>query len=97
MAKPVVYVAVAIILGLAMTLLPTWFFIVNTYGTTSMANLSADRIPFVSYPQENQVESVSSRELAILSISFVVASVVYFLFRRRTRGYNYAWSLPRQF
>ncbi len=98
MTKAVMYVAIAVILGLVMTLVPTWLFIATIRGTTNIESyFAASRIPMVDYPEENHVESVSSRELGILSGSFVVASIVYFLFRRKTRGYNYAWNLPRQF
>lgn len=83
MNKRVVYVAIAVILGLVIILLPTWVFFAKTVEPGKAEFLrSKGAIPFLDYPEKNHVETVSPKEFGVFGISLVAASIVYFLFRR---------------
>lgn len=97
MNRTLLYVIIAITLGLAMTLVPTSLFLVKAdqyeklteafAGLTGAENL---RLPLLDY-SENHVETVSPREVEILGVSFVVALIVYVLFKRETPRHDYIW------
>ncbi len=86
MNKAIGYTAIAITLGLAIILVPTWFFIhldqqgqfMNLYVTERSAT------PPWLYSQDNNIQPISPVDMEILGISFVVASIVYILFKRKT-------------
>jgi len=96
MNKALLYVATAIILGLALTLIPTWLIVradqydKHFWGFAQFRG--AEEIPpFLYYSEQNNVETVSPREVEVLGISFVVALVVYIAFKRRTPRHDYIW------
>lgn len=91
MNKTLAYVVIAIILGLAMTLTPTWLFFAKAdqRGERREGWWSVQTLP--DYSGQNHVETVSSKEVEVLGISFVVASIVYFLFKRKTPTRIYTW------
>lgn len=92
MNKALLYVVIAIALGLVMTLIPTYLFLVKAdqYGKIIPRFASIeDFVPPLLDSEQNHVETVSPREMEILGISFVVASIVYVLFKRRTSRHDY--------
>lgn len=96
MNKALVYITAALILGLAMTLLPTWFLLARADQQEKSAQILAQHIPFLENTEQNHVETVSPREVEALGISFVAASVIYILFKRRTPRRDYVWPPIRQ-
>ena len=104
MNKAAVYVATAIILGLVTTLLPTCLFLVNADQQEKLAEAFARslsgkdfRLPLLDYSEQNHVGAISAREVEILSISFVVASIVYILFKRKTPKRVHIWPSVRPY
>lgn len=103
MNKAIAYVVTAIILGLVMTLVPTWLFLVKEGQQEKLeevfAHFSSEglRPPFLDYSEQNHVEAISHREVEILGVSFVVASIVYILFKRKTPRHDYIWSPIRPY
>jgi hypothetical protein len=96
--KALWYVVVAVILGLALILVPTYLFLVKAVdqGSSSGQRSLAARLPLIGQSEySDHVEKVSAKELEVLGVSFVVASVVYILFKRRTPRRNYMWPLLR--
>ncbi len=92
------YAATAIALGLALVIGPTVLLVgASQQGDLVQALASFARaekkLPLLDYSEQNHVETVSSREMGILGISFVAASVVYLLFRRRIPRRDYTWPL----
>ncbi|MFQ6068097.1 MAG: hypothetical protein ACE5KD_00985 [Candidatus Bathyarchaeia archaeon] len=98
MNKALAYITAAIVLGLVMTLIPTWFFVVKANRDEKLgARTSAWKLPLLDYSEQNRIETVSSRDVEILSISFIVASIVYVLFKRRIHKHDYIWPLIRPY
>ena len=97
MNKALGYAVFAVILGLALTLVPTYLFLVNAsdQGWSSEEHSFAVRLPLIGQSDSNHVEKISAKELEVLAMGFVVASAVYMLFKRRTPRHNYMWPLPR--
>lgn len=97
MNKALVYVAIAIILGLATVLIPTSFFLVKAdqYGRIVLLFSSTGKSipPLLEYSEENHVGITSSKELEILGIGFVVASIVYVLFKRKIPEHDHGWPM----
>ncbi|MGB9134649.1 MAG: hypothetical protein WCC63_03565 [Candidatus Bathyarchaeia archaeon] len=86
MIKALAYVTIALVLGVAMTLLPTWLFLAKTdqpYASYA-ARLSSGRIPLLDQEGDSHGEPIMPQWLGIAGASFVVASVVYILFKRET-------------
>ena len=82
--KHVVYVAIAVILGLVIILLPTWVFFATTAERGQAVFVRSEGvIPFLDYAEENHVQTVSPKEFGLFGVSLVAASIVYFLFRRK--------------
>lgn len=100
MNKALLYVVIAIALGLAMTLIPTSLFLVKAdqYGKIipRFARIE-DFVPPLLDSEQNHVETVSPREVEVLGISFVVASIVYVLFKRKTPRHDYTWPPMRPY
>ena len=86
MSKARGYTAIAITLGLAIILVPTWFFInldqqeqfFGLYVTERSA-----KPPLLS-SQETNIQPISLADIEILGVSFVAASIVYVLIKRKT-------------
>jgi len=100
MRKTLLYAATAIALGLATIIGPTMFLVgTSQQGDLVQALASFARAektpPLLDYSEQNHVETVSSREVTILGISFVVASVAYLLLRRKIPRRDYIWPLVR--
>ena len=100
MNKALGYVVVAVVLGLALILVPTYLFLVQasdqvpSFGQGSFGA----RFPLIERSEyANHVEKVSAKELEVLGTSFVIASVVYILFKRKTPRHNYMWPLSRSY
>ena len=102
MKKTLLYAATAIALGLATIVGPTMFLV----GTSQQGDLvqalasfarAENTLPLLDYSEQNHVEAVSSREVAVLGISFAVASVAYILFRRKIPRRDHTWPLVRPF
>jgi hypothetical protein len=96
--KALGYVVVAVILGLALILVPTYLFLVQAsdLGSFSGRGSFGAKLPLIGQSEySNHVEKVSAKELEVLGVSFVIASVVYILFKRKTPRYNYMWPLSR--
>jgi hypothetical protein len=89
--KALGYVVVAVILGLALILVPTYLFLVQASDLGYFSGQGS----FGQSEYSNHVEKVSARELEVLGVSFVIASVVYILFKRKTPRHNYMWPLSR--
>jgi hypothetical protein len=86
MSKAGVYTTIAVVLGLAMTLIPSWFFLSGAANDYKGAvQLASDRLPLLESPEENHVVLVSHKDVGILGGSFLVALTVYGIFRARTR------------
>ena len=92
-----VAVVIGIALGLVSILAPTWILVEATQlgripGILSGFSWPEDlRLPLIDYSDRNHVERVTAREVKVLGISFVVASVMYVLFRRKVPRPDYAW------
>jgi len=94
MSRALIYVVIAITLGLAMTLVPTSIFLVNAdrYGKAIPRFASIeDFVPPLLDSEQNHVGTVSSREVEVLGFSFVVALIVYVLFKREAPRHDYIW------
>lgn len=100
-SKALAYITIAIILGLAMTLIPTSLFLVQAdqYGKLAEAFASAEnwRIPLLGDSERNHTAHVSSTEVEILGISFFVALAIYVLFKRKTPRHDYIWPSFRSY
>ncbi|UCB61135.1 MAG: hypothetical protein JSW72_03525 [Candidatus Bathyarchaeota archaeon] len=88
MNRVLVYVATAIVLGLVITLVPTWIFIggADVLGQAADHQYSlrdANALPFLETTAGNHVDLVSFEELGILGFSVLMASVVYVVSKRR--------------
>jgi len=98
--KALGYVVVAVFLGLALTLIPTYFFLVQASDQVPSfgQNSFGAKLPLIERSEyANHVEKVSAKELEVLGISFVIASGVYILFKRKTPRHNYLWPLSRSY
>jgi hypothetical protein len=101
--RALVYVITAIVLGLAMTLVPTWLFLVNAdqHGKPGMWGASLQFRSEASIPpllkEQNNNGTVSSKEMEVLSISFIVASIVYIAFKRKIPRRDYIWPPMRPY
>jgi hypothetical protein len=96
--KALGYVAVAVILGLSLILVPTYLFLVKAgdQGFFSGQGSLAARLPLIGQSEySDHVEKVSATDLEVLGVSFVIASVVYILFKRKTPRHDYMWPLSR--
>lgn len=90
MNRTAVYVTLAIFLGLATTLLPSWFFVSRAaHDPKPSVQFASERLPFIDARERNHVEFVSGKEVGILGTSFLVAVAVYGIFRRRARHHDY--------
>jgi hypothetical protein len=100
--KSAVYVATAIVLGLAMTLVPALFFVMcaDEYGKDAQYSYSVrgeNLPPLLESTEHNHIKTVSSEEVEILAFSLVIASIVYVLFKRKTSKYEHVWPPFRQY
>jgi hypothetical protein len=90
MNRTAVYVTLAIFLGLATTLLPSWVFLSRAANDPKPSvQFASEGLPFIDAREQNHVELVSSKEVGVLGSSFLVALAVYGIFRRRTRPHDY--------
>ncbi len=104
MNKSLLYIATAIVLGIAVMLIPTWIFLVKAGQEERLTEAFARafsggegiRPPLQDFEQ-NHLEAVSSREVEVLGVTFVAALIVYTLFKRRPRKNEYIWPLLRTF
>ncbi len=102
MNKALLYIAAAIIFGLAMTLLPTWLYLVQanqqeTFAEALARFAQARELPLLQYSEKNHVDPISLTEVEIFGLGFVVAVVAYVLVRRKTRRYDYVWPPMRPY
>ncbi|MDH5634959.1 MAG: hypothetical protein OEY30_03930 [Candidatus Bathyarchaeota archaeon] len=100
MNKALGYVVVAVVLGLALIIVPTYLFLVQAsdQGSFSGQDSFSARFPLIERSEySNHVEKVSAKELEVLGVSFVIASVVYVLFKRKTPRHDYMWPLLRSY
>lgn len=100
MNKALGYVVVAVVLGLALILVPTYLFLVQASDQVPFSGQGSfgARFPLIERSEyANHVEKVSAKELEVLGTSFVIASVVYILFKRKTPRHNYMWPLSRSY
>ncbi|UCE96151.1 MAG: hypothetical protein JSV51_00645 [Candidatus Bathyarchaeota archaeon] len=98
MNKALAYSFIAIILGLLMTLIPTFFFLANAdqYGNLAevlgrFSNAENLRLPLLDYPEQVHQETVSIKEVNIFGISFVISLIIYVLYKRRASKTDYVW------
>jgi len=99
MNKALVYAVTAISLGIVMMLLPTWFFLegdVHPQLSYALTRLASGQTPLIEYQERDLSDPISSREVGILGVSFVAASIVYMLFRRTPRQ-NRIWLPHRRY
>lgn len=90
MNRAAVYVATAIVLGLVMIFVPILFFIrADEYEGDVFSVRDANSPPFSEKTGYNHIETVSYEEAEILVLSFVIASMVYVLFKRKTSKHDY--------
>ncbi len=89
------YTTAAVILGLALILVPTWLFITRTAPSTTDALSFRDTRelipPFLTSEGQSHVEAVSSKEAEALGISVAVALVIYVLIKPRTARPSNVW------
>ena len=88
MNKTLVYAVTAISLGIVMMLLPTWFFLEgdgHPQLSYALTRLAAGQTPLIEYQEIDHSDHISPKEVGILGVSFVAASIVYMLFRRTPR------------
>lgn len=85
MTKALAYVALAVVLGIAMTLLPTWLFLTKTDQPyfSYAEKLSSGRIPLLS-EEDGIGESIVPQWPGIVGVGLIVAFVVYVLVKRRS-------------
>lgn len=99
MNKVVIYAVIAISLGVVMILLPTWLFIQGIAQpkiSFALSRLTSVQPPLIEHQERGYSDAISQRDWGILGISFIVASIVYILFRRTPRQ-NKLWFLHRRF
>lgn len=104
MNKALLYIATAIILGIATMLIPTWVFLVKAGQeerlteafTRAFTSEEGIRPPLQDFEQ-NHLEAISSREVEVLGVTFVAALIAYALFKRRPRKNEYIWPLLRTY
>jgi len=90
--RSLIYFSTAIVLGLVMMLVPTWFFVgADEYGKAAYSVRDANSLPFFESTEHNHIETVSSDEVGILALSFVIASMIYFIFKRKTLKHEHIW------
>jgi len=98
MNKALVYVVIAIFLGLATALIPTWIFIVrgDSYGKVvpRSANYERGGLPLLEYSEQNGGPAISSREVEVLGISFFIAVAVFLLVKRKAPRHDYLFWPP---
>jgi len=93
--KILVYSAVAVVLGLTLTLVPL----------IALAGIKAENHYVMSRSLSQQLEQLegthgldapkcTNSDVKILAFSFVIALVVYMLFKRRTSHHDYRWGRP---
>jgi len=88
--RSAVYVATAVVLGLVMMFVPILFFIrADEYGGDVFSVRDANSLPFSEKTGYNHIEAVSYEEVEILVLSFVIASMVYVLFKRKTSKHEH--------
>ncbi|UCH32073.1 MAG: hypothetical protein JSV05_01375 [Candidatus Bathyarchaeota archaeon] len=97
MNKTLSYVILALLLGLTMILGPTWFFLVRADQNEISIMIFTRQLPLIDYTEQNHIETISFKEAEVLSISFVVALVVFILFKRRSPDGHYSWLPPRPY
>jgi hypothetical protein len=86
MNKAAVYTTLAVVLGLAMTLIPSWLFLSGAANDYKGAvQLASDSLPLLESREENHVALVSHKDLGVLGASFLFALTVYGIYRARTR------------
>jgi hypothetical protein len=96
--KILVYSAVAVVLGVVLTLAPL----------IALAGIKAEYHFLMRLPLSEGLEQLegthgleepkySISDVEILGFSFVIASVAYLLFKRRTSHHDYRWGRPFPF
>ncbi|MFP3984846.1 MAG: hypothetical protein ACLFU9_02620 [Candidatus Bathyarchaeia archaeon] len=98
MNKTSIYVISAVLLGLTTVLLPTWLFLVRGNREVELAE-AFERVkaqdwrpPLLSLSEQNDVKTVSPKEMEIFGFSFIIALIVYILFKRKTGRQDYILS-----
>jgi hypothetical protein len=86
MIRVLAYVTIAVVLGLALVLIPTWLFLAKTYESSSSyaGKISTSRIPILDYQEEDRGEPFVPQWLGITGASLVVASVIYVFLKHVT-------------
>ena len=96
MLNQALVVATGVILGFTFIFIPTWIvFETNEPGKFGSALWQFARaedltLPLIDYPEKDPPQ-VTSKEVEALGISFVVASVIYILFKRKTSRTPLPW------
>ena len=84
MNKAMPYIVLALFLGLLLILVPTWFFLVKADEQGTHTMVFTRQLPLIDYAERNHIETLSFKEVEVLGISFVIALVVFVLFKRRS-------------
>lgn len=94
MKKSMVYVVAAIVFGVVLTLIPLVTFAKIT-GKNNYANpgVLCEEFKRLETPQRD-ASKFSVSDVKIFAASFVIALVVYVLFKRRTSSYDYTGIKP---
>ena len=94
--KQALVVASGIILGITFIFIPTWIiFETNEPGKlrsvfSQIAGAEDLTLPLIDYPEKDSPK-VTAKEVEALGISFVAASVIYILFKRKTSKTPTLW------
>ena len=97
MNKAMPYMVLALFLGLLLILVPTWFFLVKADEQGTHTMVFTRQLPLIDYAERNHIETLSFKEVEVLGISFVIALVVFVLFKRRSSNDYYPWPPPRPY
>jgi len=91
--KILVYSAVAVVLGLALTLVP----LITITLAVRVENHFVMRRSVPEGLEQLEGPNHSTSDMKILAFSFVIASVAYLLFKRRTSHHDNRWGRPFPF
>ena len=90
MKKILVYSVVAVVLGLSLMLVPLITLAEKTGNHYLMPHSLSEQLEKIEGASADPKYSMS--DVKILGFSFLVASVMYLLFRRKTSHPDYGWS-----
>lgn len=97
MKKILVYFVVAVVLGLVLTLVPLIVTGIKAEYHYLMGLPLSEGLEHLEGTRGSEEPTYSISDVEILGISFVIASLAYLIFKRRTSHHDYRWGRPFPF